>query len=180
MAQSTENQDFTKVYDSNFKQIHSYIAQRIKNQAISEELTNDVFLKAYSHFSTFNVNLSSVTTWLHTIAKNTIIDYFRSKNNHQKDTFTEMPENSDYLQVKSSLGLASDLIEGKQLKASMLQAFSKLKETEINCINLWFIEGKSLNEIASILNIPLGTAKVTILRAKDKLRVSLKPAYAML
>jgi RNA polymerase sigma-70 factor, ECF subfamily len=177
MTQTAQNQLFTELYNKYNKGIYVYINKAICNPVVSNELMNDCFLKSFQHYETFKPELATYNTWLHKIAMNMCIDYFRSANKQSAAKFKDMPEN---FQPVNNTGYASDLIEGKELKNSIFAAMANLKETEKNCINLFFIEGKSHAEIVDILQISLSNVKVTLLRAKEKLKESLQPAYVEL
>jgi len=179
-----QNTEFQQVMEANKGMITAFVSKKVNNQAVSEEIVADTFIKAWQHFDTFDVSKSQITTWLHTIAGRLVIDYYRTINKQRKLEFTEMPENSDYLQVSGNVqdfaSPASELIESKELQKAISAAMENLKPIQQQIVNLYFVKGRKYEEIAEILNIGMSNVKVTLLRAKAILQSKLQNEYAAL
>ena len=124
------------------------------DKALADDLSQDVFIRAYKYLKSFKAT-ASFSTWLYRIAYNVFIDYTKSLkkaddiNNH--DFISENEED-----VGSEIDIQN--------------ALKILKENEKVAILLHYDKGYSHNEIAKIMNIPLGTVKTNIIRAKEKLK----------
>lgn len=129
------------------QQVFSLIARIICNQEDAEELTQDVFLKAFQHLSSFKAE-SSFSTWIYSIAYNTAISATRKK---KFDTFamddTLLANISDQ-QVDETLN-----DESEEMIIRLNRAIEKLNSDERALITLFYYEEKSLNETALILGL---------------------------
>ena len=67
--------------------VRGYVLGRLSNRDDAEDVVSDVFLKVYEKYPTFDADRASVSTWVYTITRNTVIDYFRV---HR--TCAELPE----------------------------------------------------------------------------------------
>ena len=127
------------------------------NQALSDDLAQDTFLKAYEHITQFKF-ISSFQTWLFRIAYNVFYDYKRKEERKQRiedrETGSETPSSATRLDV--------------------YQALSVLREEERVCVTLQLVDGYSVNEIARMTGMPENTVKSHLRRGKEKLTTYLK------
>jgi RNA polymerase sigma-70 factor (ECF subfamily) len=164
---------FDTLYNKQYKYIYNHIKFRVNYTHIAEELTQDVFIKANKAYDNYNPFKSKVTTWLLNIAKNTIIDFYRTnKESHQNiENFVDS-EGNEYFTIESDL--TSDNSENENLKNKMDIAIDNLKPTLKEVFKLYHFENKLYKEISEILNIPIGSVKAYLNRAKASLKESLK------
>ena len=142
----------------------------IGNQADAEDITQEVFMKIAAHYDQFRGE-SSVTTWIYSIARRTVIDFTRQKKTKKFLSFwkTHIPEDFE----------ASDGIDGpgqeiirKEEEESVHKLIRTLPEKMQAVIYLRFIKGLSLQETAGILDMTTNQVSVTQNRALSKLRNS--------
>lgn len=128
---------------------------------LSDDLAQDTFIKAYTSLASFQ-NLSSFSTWLYRIAYNVFYDYIR---NHKEMVDLDTGEvDAIHCTIQENIGQKMDIY----------QALKTLKETERICIALFYMEDVSIDKIAGIMEIPIGTVKSHLSRGKEKLAVFLK------
>src|SRR3989344_2331792 len=77
-AKSGENTAFGELYELCFDKIYRFVYFRVGHKEIAEDLTEEVFIKAFENLHTLNQS-SSFEAWLYQIARNKVIDYYRSK-----------------------------------------------------------------------------------------------------
>lgn len=142
-----------------FEELHKMYAKNIcgainvivNDEAIAEELCQDVFLKVWQKADTYNSSKGRFFTWLLNIARNKAIDYTRSKRfktqnkNHSLDLFVHILEKPNDNNKESYEGLKRML--------------SKLKEKCVELINAIYFKGCTQADAADLLSIPLGTVK---------------------
>ena len=63
------------LYTAYSEKVRGYVFGKVANRHDAEDLVSDVFLKAYEKYPTFDADRASVSTWLYTITRNTVIDY---------------------------------------------------------------------------------------------------------
>ena len=73
-----EKPAFAEIYEQNADRIYAYLVCRVPDRATAEDLTADVFAKAYQRYSQFDLRKGSITTWLYAIARHRLVDHFRS------------------------------------------------------------------------------------------------------
>lgn len=131
------------------------------NEALSDDLAQDTFLKAYQNIGKFQ-GLAAFQTWLMRIAYNVFCDYKRSRAakaaaRQTDDTGDGQPYMVDY-----------------ELKTDIYRALSLLKDEERTCITLQLIDGESIDHIAEITSLPPNTVKSHLRRGKERLATYLK------
>lgn len=150
------------------QQVFTLIVRIVANQEDAEELTQDTFLKAFQHLSSFKGN-SSFSTWIYSIAYNTAISYARKK---KYDTFNmddALLANISDQQVDEALNE-----EGEERIIELNRAIERLNSDERALITLFYHEEKPLNEVALILGLTESNAKVKLHRIRKKIYVLMK------
>jgi len=180
---SMTTKDFTGIYNKYYSQVYFYVNGKLfNNTIIAEEITNDVFMKAYKHLVNYDVMKSQLNTWLFTIAKNSVIDYSRSKDYKKStnldliDGYVDENGNETY-QFGSDMMDGQNSMENKELGATISKAFEGLNDRDRELSLLFFMKQKTYEEISEIMEIPLGTVKGTLNRCKAKLQTKLQGVY---
>ncbi|MBN1520910.1 MAG: sigma-70 family RNA polymerase sigma factor [Candidatus Aureabacteria bacterium] len=142
----------------------------VHNYADAQDLSQDVFLRAYENLSKFS-GKSSFYTWLYRIAKNVSIDFRRK---HGKVTKVELIEGLNTGESdKGPSGPREDLNE-KELGKVIREAIDELPEEQKEVIILREINGLSYNEITETLGCSEGTVMSRLHYARKKLAQKLK------
>ena len=126
-----------------------YIRAKVNLPQDAEDLTADVFLKVYEKLDTYDESKSSLSTWIYTITRNTLTDYFRTRK-----VFVEIPET---LEADSSV---EDEVCNAEMLDTLANALENLDERERDIIILRFYSGKTLREISSQMGISYAYVKV--------------------
>jgi RNA polymerase sigma-70 factor (ECF subfamily) len=171
---------FNQVYAENYSKILNFIKNKINGDLeTAEELTNDVFLKVNEHLSIFNPDLATISTWIHTIAKNIVINHYR-KQKEQLISIDNVHSDNDgkkhYITISSDDN-TSDKIESRELSLAIDTAMNKLTGKYKEVAKLYFLHNKKYVEIADILDIPLNSVGTTLLRAKEALQWQLRNVH---
>ena len=142
------------------------------NEALSDDLAQETFLKAYTHIAQFKA-ISSFRTWLFRIAYNVFYDYKRKEKGIVKSekfaTATEFPAEKTRAEANSSLYTLHS-----SLQMDINAALAILKEEERACVTLQLIDGYAIDDIASMTGMPENTVKSHLRRGKEKLTTYLK------
>lgn len=155
--------------------IYNLIYQMIKNHEEAEDLVQETFIKAFNSLESYN-NSFAFSTWLYKIAYNHCIDAIRKKKlkTLPLDRPIQLKEGQVQHQLKDdALSPEGDYIfaEKQRLIQSSIQS---LPERYRRAIVLRHQEDKSYEEISELLNIPLGTVKARIFRAREMLKKKLQ------
>lgn len=141
-----------------------------RNSHDSEELVQEVFLKAYRSLASFE-GRSSLATWLNRIAANTWKNELRRKSRRPIEMEQSLDDLEEHLSSESfSSRQISDLVREEDL----LSAMSRLRSDEFEVLQLRDIEQCSYAEVAQQLGISLSAAKMRVQRARSALRIEIQ------
>lgn len=174
------NKTYNEVYNKNYNRIKNYIRSKITYLDIAENLTQEVFIKLYQHFNEYDVNKAKLTTWLFTITNHVIIDYYRTdkSNNYSNVENFVSEDGKETFQITAPANFDTNkILDNKELSNKLMSAFATLKPKYRRVAELFFLEEKQYNEIAEICNIPMGTVKGYISRARIMLQECLNNVY---
>jgi RNA polymerase sigma-70 factor (ECF subfamily) len=86
---------FAQLYEEFMPKVFRYVSYKIASRSTAEDLTSAVFEKALGGFTHFRADKASFSTWIFTIARNTLIDYFRAHRNMQSLEAEDAPDVPD-------------------------------------------------------------------------------------
>ncbi|MCQ2770204.1 MAG: sigma-70 family RNA polymerase sigma factor [Clostridia bacterium] len=152
-----------KIYLDYHKKVLGYIYNKVNNNDLAEDLTSDVFIKVYEKLDGFDASKSSMSTWIYTIARNTLIDYYRTRKVSE-----EIPET-----LVSDESVDGSLINKETLE-ELNKALQSLDERERMVVVMRYYGNKSLKEIAEHLGISYAYVKVIQNKALTQMKTLLK------
>ncbi|NIR47117.1 sigma-70 family RNA polymerase sigma factor [candidate division KSB1 bacterium] len=155
--------------------IYNLLYKMVRNKEETEDLVQEAFMKAFKALPSFNEEYA-FSTWLYKIAINNCIDHMRKK--RLKTYSINKPVQSKDGELgrefpDTSMSPDKDILSTERSKI-IEAAIYELPENYKIAIILRHSEEKSYEEIAHILNIPLGTVKARIFRAREMLKKKLK------
>lgn len=154
---------FETLYEMYNESVQGVVFNIVKDKTIAEEITQDVFIKAWNKADSYSEKKGRFFTWIINIARNAAIDKTRSKNfknsskNLNADFFVDIIESYDSLDSRTNaIGIKNFV--------------SKLKDTCIKVIELLYFKGFTQKEVSESLQIPLGTVKTRNRNCINELR----------
>jgi RNA polymerase sigma-70 factor (ECF subfamily) len=158
--------------------VFSLIFRMVRDREIAEDLAQDTFIKVLNNIDRYRPEFK-LSSWLFKIANNVAIDHLRKRQletvsmegSPHASTATEIEATS--FEIAAQQESALDEMEAKELGSSIERAIAGLRPEYRSCIMLRHVEGRSYEEIAAILDLPLGTVKTYIHRARHELRDAL-------
>ena len=168
-----------ELYKKYYNPILNFIMQMIHNSNNAEELTNDTFMKAMQNMEKFNPEKSNISTWLHNIAKNLVIDFVRKDDSDKYINVSSFVDESgnEKIQFKDNCNNSDENLENKELLEAVHKAMAQLKPKYQKIATMFFIEDKPYPEIAEALEIPLNTVKGMVFRIRAMLQEELQFVY---
>lgn len=145
--------------------VYYFLNIKLKNKAVAEELTQEVFLKVFKSLYSYRGE-ASIKNWVLTIARNEFISYVRK---NKKFQFEELPYEQLAVNNKKDENPEA-YISCKENSQMIYNILDKLNDDQRNALILFDIEQLSYKEIANKLNWSLAKVKVTIYRARIKFR----------
>jgi RNA polymerase sigma-70 factor (ECF subfamily) len=158
--------------------VFSLLFRMVRNRELAEDLAQETFIKVLNALDSYRPEYK-FSSWVFKIANNAAIDHLRRR---ELDTLSlegsphaDTPQmvEATALQIGEKAETALEAVEHKELGGEIELAIAKLRPEYRTCILLRHVEGRAYEEIAEILNLPLGTVKTYIHRARNELRVAL-------
>ena len=165
--------DINTIYSKYYQSIYYFILSRVNHIEDAEEIVNDVFIKAYKHLHNYDVHVAKINTWLFTIAKNAVIDFYRINHSDKYKNVSDFTDTDTGKEIYQFVDSTSDVIENNELAEQIQSAFENLKPKYRKVAELFFLNQKQYKEIAEILDIPMGTVFRMISRCRAMLQESL-------
>lgn len=158
-AQNGDADAFGELYLLHLDQIYRYVYFRLGHASDAEDLTEQVFLKAWEALPTYRIGPTPFLSWLYRIAHNTLADYHRRQ---QPVTPMSTQQHPD---LASPLAPALDQVIEAEEAAALAAAIAQLPEEHQQVILLRFIEGMNHAEVARMLDKSEGACRVIQHRA---------------
>lgn len=167
-------EDLVSIYQ---KKVYNIALNFFKNHDDALEISQEAFIKVFRSIGSFN-GKSSFSTWLFRIVTNTCIDEFRKRNNITVvyiDEEVESEGDKPYkTELRSNFEEPQEAYSRKEMRLIIMEALNKIPVELKTMIILRDINGFNYEEISHILNLPLGTVKSRISRARESLKNILK------
>lgn len=166
---------YKKLVDKYERALFFHILKMIKDREQVEDLVQETFVKAFDNLNTYSTNYA-FSTWLYRIATNHTIDYLRKKKLKTLSIDEPMKTRDGEMEMQlpdESAGTDRNIIR-KQRQKIVQKAIKELPKKYRLVIEMRHMEEKSYQEIADVLDLPLGTVKAHIFRARELLYKALK------
>lgn len=162
-AAQADPSKFDALYEHNFERVYFFIVSRVRDRAIAEDLTSEVFHKALAKLPAYEWRGTPFAAWLYRIASNAIVDHHKRSNREQQaDDQTFDPP--------APANTSSKEMDFVERHAFFFRLVEKLPEIQRRVISERFIEERSIKEIAQRLSKTEGAVKQLQFRALQTLR----------
>lgn len=135
-----------------------------------EELVQETMIKVWNKAANFSASHGSASTWIYTIARNTRIDAIRKISRQRSESLNA----EDIYYINEEQTPDSSLIQIRN-RDSVREKLLELPTEQSEVLSLMFFQGKSNQQSADVLNIPLGTVKSRVRLALAKMKLGLSP-----
>ena len=171
-AQDGNSEAFGQLYDAYMERIYRFVYFRVEDQQTAEDITSQVFLKAWSNLDRFQFSRTPYLAWLYTIAHNAVIDHYRTRKvtTALDDVQLSQPDHSELVENEIDLS-----VEMRSVKT----ALQSLTDDQQKVLTLKFIEGMSNNEIARQLGKREGAIRALQMRGLQALAKQLEEKMAL-
>jgi RNA polymerase sigma-70 factor (ECF subfamily) len=166
---------FKILFDKYRQPLFFHILKLVRDREVIEDLLQEIFLKAFDNIASFNPDYA-FSTWLYRITTNHSIDFLRKKKlkTFSLDEPVQTRDGTMSIEVEDESQVTDDLIIRKQRSVILREALDSLPVKYRDIIKMRHVEELSYQEIADLLNLPLGTVKAHIFRARELLYKYLK------
>ena len=155
--------------------VFSLVYRMVRNRELAEDLAQETFIKVLNAIQSYRPEFK-FSSWVFKIANNAAIDHIRKRELNtlslEGSPHADTPELIEATALQISGGGESQLdeVENRELGSTIEKAVGQLRPEYRSCILLRHVDGRTYEEIAEMLNLPLGTVKTYIHRARIQLR----------
>ena len=159
----------SELMDNYYDAIFFTVLKMVNNRQDADDLTIEVFQKVYLHIEMYSSEFA-FSTWLFRIASNICIDFLRKKKGNFVSIDEDKNTSSELTVSIANMGPAPDeMLINKQSADELRNLVEKLKPFWQQLIEMRYYKELSYEEIADQLQVPMGTVKNQLYRAKDQL-----------
>jgi len=160
--------------------VFSFIFRMVRDRELAEDLAQETFIRAFDNLRKYDPEYK-FSSWLFKVGHNLTVDHIRRREldtvsiHGAPDAVTADQQEATAVSLESDFERPDELLEARELGAAIEEAISSLRPDYRTAILLRHVEGRSYDEIADIMGIPLGTVKTYIHRARSELQELLGP-----
>ena len=138
----------------------------VKDVHIAEDIVQDSFIKAFNALESFRED-SSFYTWIYRITVNTSKNFLVSKKRKSELLNSDLSEEASYEIEPVETYSPEDLLQATQLQKVITETFDQLGEDTRTALTLRELDGLSYEQIADVVNCPVGTVRSRIFRGRE-------------
>ena len=179
LAQQGQDAAFRELVRRYERPVFSLISRMVRDRELAEDLAQDTFVKVLNHIDRYRPEFK-LSSWLFKIANNVAIDHLRKRQiptismDGSPNAGNADAVESTRFEIGDQRESALAEMESRELGAAIEKAIATLRPEYRACIMLRHVEDRSYEEIAATLDLPLGTVKTYIHRARHELREALE------
>lgn len=168
LVQQNQEAALSVLYDRYGRLIYSLAFNALQDQALAEEITQDVFLRVWNKADTFRAEQGKVVTWMTSITRYRAIDVIRRRNVRPEGNQAAWVDDPGF-DLPDSMDVEVE-VETADSSRQIRLAMAELPDEQRLVLSFAYFQGYTHSQIAEILNEPLGTVKTRIRLAMQKLR----------
>jgi RNA polymerase sigma-70 factor, ECF subfamily len=150
------------LYARHHVRVYRFLLRLVHNEAMAEDLVADVFLDVWRKADRF-AGRSQVSTWLLAIARHKALSAIRRP-------MTEVLDDDAAERIEDPADNAAAALEKRETHAALRNSLSQLSPAHREIVDLVYYHGRTIEEAAAIIDVPVGTAKTRMFYARKHLR----------
>ncbi|MCR4763556.1 MAG: sigma-70 family RNA polymerase sigma factor [Lachnospiraceae bacterium] len=158
-----EKEDFAEVYEKNFKYVYNVVYMRVLHRETAEDITGEVFVKAWQNYDRYDPSIASVVTWLCAIANNEVKMHIRKASTSREFVTDELPETETADEAEEQTVLWAINREAERILSAVTDADREL-------LSMRLAADLSFKEVAAILGISEKAANERYRRTIERCR----------
>lgn len=168
LAQQGDSDAFAALFNAHKAKIYSLCLRMTNNTAEAEDLAQDAFLQAFRKLASFRGD-STLSTWLHRVAVNTVLMHFRKKG--RREVSIDEPVNAEANAPKREHGKVDEGLAATIDRIALARAMKELPAGYRTILLLHEVKGYEHHEIARLRSCSIGNSKSQLHKAKARMRV---------
>lgn len=158
------------------KRVFNFAFRICGNYDQANDVAQEAFIRIINSAKTFRGE-SSFSTWIYRIVKNVYLDEIKKSKSHRLtslDDYVELEESSVSREIKDDKPSPDEIVQKNEQSKTIQRAISALPENQRMIISLYHLQNQSYEEISAVLDLPVGTVKSRLSRARLALAEILK------
>jgi|JI10StandDraft_1071094.scaffolds.fasta_scaffold397248_2 RNA polymerase sigma-70 factor (ECF subfamily) len=157
------------------RKVYSLAWSIVKDSAIADDVAQDVFVKVWRSLPSFDAR-ASFSTWIYAITRNAAISALRQRRQ-------QVSLQDEIVLAEAETALAARAPEAQEERGAaeeerLATALANLPEKQRQVVTLFYLQGRSYDEVAEMLAMPLGTVKTLLHRARGQLAQAMGDAQS--
>jgi RNA polymerase sigma factor (sigma-70 family) len=161
LVQAGDSGQLALLFERHHAGLFRYLMQLSRNRALSEDLTQEVFIRVLKYAGTYDPDLP-FSVWIYRMGRNAFYDSLRTRSSE--------PMSSETLEVRSREPMPEEAFALKEDRIFLEEALQNLSEEKREVLVLSRFHDLRYQEIAKIMKCEVGTVKVRVYRALRELR----------
>lgn len=137
----------------------------VRNRESAEDVAQEVFIRVWRALPSFD-GRASLSTWIYTIARNASLSALRDRRHEEPLAEAEA---TTALETQLQAQVDTDPVESSAERAALLRLVDQLPDRQRQVVLLYYMQEQSLEEVATMLAMPMGTVKTLLHRARQRL-----------
>jgi RNA polymerase sigma-70 factor (ECF subfamily) len=160
-----DEQAFAELYDATSRRVHGLVLRVVRDPAQAEEVTQEVYLQAWRTSARYDAGKGSALSWLMTLAHRRAVDRVRAAEAASRQD-TTYHQRTQVVPHDATAEAAESSMEARRVRA----ALAELSVVQREALELAYFGGYTHTEVATMLDLPVGTAKTRIRDGLIRLR----------
>lgn len=161
---------FGMLYDNYLPKIYRFVLLKVSHREEAEDLTHHAFLKAWENIEKYKEEGFPFSSWLYKIARNAIIDHYRSIKHSKNDLYLEeVEERMGELPEKEEMPI-DERLDRRMEVFRISSAIKKLKDVEQDIVIMRFVDDLPHEEVARVVGKSVSATKLIQHRAVKKIK----------
>jgi RNA polymerase sigma-70 factor (ECF subfamily) len=168
VGKQQDKEAFVELFEHFSPQLKAFLLNGGTTPDKAEELVQETMIKVWQKAPGFDASIAAASTWIYTIARNTRIDWLRKRSRQDpakltaEDVYNDREEPTPY----------SSLVQNRS-RRQVADQMKLLPSDQLSVLHLMYFQGKSGQQVADELGLPLGTVKSRIRLALNKMRIAM-------
>jgi len=158
-----KEQFFSQIYDEHVDKVYRFVFFKVSNEVIAQDITSETFTRLWKEIS-FDKEIKNPSGFLFRVAKNLIIDHYRTKDQNPANL-----DNLDNIIVDTKEDVFKTIVQNDEMRAITV-ALGQLNEDTRLAVSMYYIEQDPVSEVAKALNRSQGATRVLIHRGMKQLK----------
>ncbi len=138
----------------------------VKEKQLAEDIAQEAFIKSYKSIDSFREE-SSFYTWVYRITANTAKNYLVSSKRRDEVVISDLSKDGSFYPEKLEVDSPQEILKANELRELIFETLSSLSEETRTALSLREFDGLSYEQIAEIVNCPVGTVRSRIFRGRE-------------